>query len=56
VAAPAVAARGEARRDKEAQTRARLRAGELGLDIYDLRTRLRALGVEWVNADGTPPR
>ena len=33
---------------KEAETRARLEAGELGLDFYGLRQRLVDLGVEWV--------
>ena len=34
--------------DKEAQTRVRLNAGELGLDIYGLRVTLEALGVQYV--------
>ncbi len=38
----------QARLDKEAGTRARLEAGELGLDIYGLRDALTAMGVEWV--------
>ena len=33
---------------KEADTRARLEAGELGLDFYGLRDKLTAMGVEWV--------
>jgi 4-hydroxy-4-methyl-2-oxoglutarate aldolase len=33
---------------KEAKNRERLRAGELGLDLYGLRAKLKALGVEWV--------
>ena len=34
---------------KEAETRARLNAGELGLDIYGLRTTLASLGVVYVD-------
>lgn len=34
---------------KEAKNRERLRAGELGLDMYGLRAKLRALGVEYVD-------
>ncbi len=37
-----------ARLAKETETRARLEAGELGLDFYGLRTKLTAMGVEWV--------
>jgi 4-hydroxy-4-methyl-2-oxoglutarate aldolase len=33
---------------KEDGTRARLAAGELGLDIYGLRATLEALGVEYI--------
>jgi 4-hydroxy-4-methyl-2-oxoglutarate aldolase len=39
---------GEQRRAKEERTRERLRAGELGLDIYGLRAKLAALGVDYV--------
>jgi len=39
----------EARLAKEAGTRARLEAGELGLDMYGLRDQLIGLGVEWVD-------
>ena len=39
----------EARIAKEAATRKRLNAGELGLDIYGLRDILAALGVEYVD-------
>jgi 4-hydroxy-4-methyl-2-oxoglutarate aldolase len=39
----------QARLDAEAATRARLEAGELGLDFYGLRDRLRELGVVWVD-------
>jgi len=40
---------GEQRRAKEELTRERLRAGELGLDIYGLRAKLAALGVDYVD-------
>ncbi len=36
---------------KEEGTRARLEAGELGLDFYGLRDKLIELGVEWVETD-----
>lgn len=39
-----------ARFDKEAGTRARLEAGELGLDFYGLRSELAEMGVEWVES------
>jgi len=45
--AEAVMRASEARLAKEAGTRERLRAGELGLDIYGLRDVLAAQGVEW---------
>ena len=38
----------EARLAKEAKNRERLRAGELGLNMYGLREKLKNLGVEWV--------
>lgn len=38
----------EARLAKEEQTRARLAAGELGLDFYGLRDKLSELGVEYI--------
>ncbi len=38
-----------ARIANEAATRARLEAGELGLDFYGLRAKLEELGVEWVD-------
>jgi 4-hydroxy-4-methyl-2-oxoglutarate aldolase len=44
-----VAKLGEARIAKEEQSRARLRKGELGLDFYGLRAKLRELGVEYVD-------
>ncbi len=46
-AAAAVAKAGEERRAKEARTRERLKAGELGIDIYGLRDKLAELGVEY---------
>jgi 4-hydroxy-4-methyl-2-oxoglutarate aldolase len=38
----------EARLAKEAKNRERLKAGELGLDMYGLREKLKNLGVDWV--------
>jgi 4-hydroxy-4-methyl-2-oxoglutarate aldolase len=43
-----VARLGEQRRAKEEGNRKRLSAGELGLDMYGLRAKLAALGVEYV--------
>ena len=40
-----VANASQAREDKEGSTRARLKAGELGLDIYDMREKLKAAGL-----------
>jgi 4-hydroxy-4-methyl-2-oxoglutarate aldolase len=40
-------ARGGERVAREAATRARLAAGELGVDIYGLRAKLAELGVEY---------
>ena len=40
-----VATAAQAREEKETATRARLRAGELGLDIYDMRKKLAAAGL-----------
>ena len=40
-----------ARLAKEEATRARLEAGELGLDFYGLRDKLVELGVEWIEGD-----
>jgi 4-hydroxy-4-methyl-2-oxoglutarate aldolase len=45
--APAVADASEQRVAKEERTRARLKAGELGLDIHGLRDTLAAKGVTW---------
>lgn len=44
-----VAKLGETRIAKEAATRERLRNGELGLDFYGLRAKLKELGVEYVD-------
>jgi len=41
-----------AREEKEARTRARLSAGELGLDIYGFRDRLAAKGLKYVDYEG----
>jgi 4-hydroxy-4-methyl-2-oxoglutarate aldolase len=46
-AAAAVAKAGQERRAKEVRTRERLKAGELGIDIYGLRDKLAELGVEY---------
>ena len=46
-----VAKLSEARHAKETLTRERLRAGELGLDFYGLREKLRTLGVEYVDQE-----
>jgi 4-hydroxy-4-methyl-2-oxoglutarate aldolase len=43
-----VAGLGEQRVAKEEKTRERLRKGELGLDFYGLRAKLKELGVEYV--------
>jgi 4-hydroxy-4-methyl-2-oxoglutarate aldolase len=42
-------AQSTARLEKEAETRARLSAGELGVDFYGLRDKLVAMGVEYVD-------
>jgi len=39
-----------AREAKEAGVRARLQAGELGLDIYDMRAKLKAKGLKYIDA------
>jgi len=44
-----VAAAVAAREDKEAVTRKRLAAGELGLDIYGMRDKLAALGLTYID-------
>ena len=45
-----VAAASAAREAREAVNRERLAAGELGLDIYDMRGKLAALGLRYVDA------
>ncbi len=45
-----VAQLSEQRRDNEARARERFRAGELGLDLYDLRPKLAELGVEYIDS------
>jgi 4-hydroxy-4-methyl-2-oxoglutarate aldolase len=45
-----IARASQAREDKEAATRARLGAGELGLDIYDMRGKLREAGLVYVDS------
>ena len=47
--AAAVAKAGDARRTKEEKTRERLAKGELGVDFYGLRAKLKELGVEYVD-------
>jgi 4-hydroxy-4-methyl-2-oxoglutarate aldolase len=47
--AAAVAKSSDERRIKEEKNRERLRAGELGLDMYNLRSKLTELGVEFVD-------
>jgi len=42
-----VAAAAQAREDKEAAARARLKSGELGLDIYAMRDKLKAAGLQY---------
>lgn len=46
-----VARLGEQRRAKEENSRARLRSGELGLDMYGLRAKLAELGVEYLDQE-----
>jgi 4-hydroxy-4-methyl-2-oxoglutarate aldolase len=43
-----------ARVAREEQTRKALADGQLGLDLYGLRAKLAALGVEWVAAEDAP--
>jgi 4-hydroxy-4-methyl-2-oxoglutarate aldolase len=52
--AAAVAQLGQKRLEKEANSRAKLKAGELGVDFYGLRAKLKELGVEYVEEEGTP--
>jgi 4-hydroxy-4-methyl-2-oxoglutarate aldolase len=50
--AEAVLRASEAREKKEAATRARLKAGELGLDIYGIREALAKKGLRYEGASG----
>jgi 4-hydroxy-4-methyl-2-oxoglutarate aldolase len=43
-----VIAASKAREEKEANTRAQLTAGKLGLDIYGMRDKLKAKGLRYV--------
>jgi 4-hydroxy-4-methyl-2-oxoglutarate aldolase len=52
--ADAVLAQSRAREQKEAAVRARLAAGELGLDIYGMRERLAAKGLRYVDRPEAP--
>jgi 4-hydroxy-4-methyl-2-oxoglutarate aldolase len=47
--AAAIADKCANRERKEAQTRARLQMGELGLDIYDMRARLAKKGLQYID-------
>lgn len=47
-----VARLGAARMAKESESRARLKVGELGVDFYGLRAKLKELGVEYVDDAG----
>jgi 4-hydroxy-4-methyl-2-oxoglutarate aldolase len=47
--AAAIAEASDQRRIKEEKNRVRLKAGDLGLDMYGLRDKLKALGVEWID-------
>lgn len=50
--AEAVVKAGRAREEKEAATRKRLAAGEIGLDIYGMRDKLKAAGLTYVDTLG----
>jgi 4-hydroxy-4-methyl-2-oxoglutarate aldolase len=47
--AEAVAKAAAGREAREETTRQRLKSGELGIDIYGLRAKLKDLGVEWID-------
>ena len=47
--AVAVARLSQERAAKEEKTRERLRAGELGVDFYGLRAKLKEFGVEYID-------
>jgi 4-hydroxy-4-methyl-2-oxoglutarate aldolase len=44
------------REERETKVRARLAAGELGLDIYDMRRKLEQLGLVYLDQDNEPER
>ena len=46
-----IARLGEERMAKEEKSREKLRAGELGLDFYGLRTKLKELGAQWIDEE-----
>jgi 4-hydroxy-4-methyl-2-oxoglutarate aldolase len=48
--APAILQASQAREEKEAATRKRLKAGELGLDIYKMRDKLKDRGLKYIDA------
>jgi 4-hydroxy-4-methyl-2-oxoglutarate aldolase len=48
--AQAVLAQSQAREEKEAAMRVKLKAGELGLDLYSMRARLKEKGLTYVDA------
>jgi 4-hydroxy-4-methyl-2-oxoglutarate aldolase len=52
--AGAVAQKGIARSDNEEEKRARLQAGELSLDMYDMRQALADAGLEYVDSVDDP--
>jgi 4-hydroxy-4-methyl-2-oxoglutarate aldolase len=47
--APDVLINARAREDKEARNRAKFAAGELGLDVYGMRERLKEKGLKYIN-------
>ena len=49
--AEAISTLGQKRIEKEAMSRARLKTGELGVDFYGLRAKLKELGVEYVERE-----